>query len=190
MVTSAERGKQVRQQLLTAALELIPERGWHAVSTRQLAERAGVAPGLVHYHFDSLPALLRVAAVGAMRETVSEVEDVLTEATDAATGLDLMLRALDDYTGTDPTSLLFVETYLAATRDEALRADLADVLAGFRDRLTHWLDGIGTPDPANTAAVLAASIDGLLLHRALHPDLTARAVSPVLLRVLTAREGN
>lgn len=190
MVTTAERGKQVRQQLLASAVELIPERGWHAVSTRQLAERAGVAPGLVHYHFDSLPALLRAAAVAAMRRTMTEVEDVLSEVTDAATGLDALLRALDDYTGTDPTSLLFVETYLAATRDEALRADLTDVLDGFRERLSRWLDGVGIPDPASTAAVLAASIDGLLLHRALHPDLTARVVSPVLLRVLTKREGN
>lgn len=52
--TAADRGREVRRKLLTAAVELIPERGWNAVSTRLLAERAGVAAGLVHYHFPSL----------------------------------------------------------------------------------------------------------------------------------------
>ncbi|MFD1052553.1 helix-turn-helix domain-containing protein, partial [Kibdelosporangium lantanae] len=37
-------GEEVRQRLLAAAVQLIPERGWSAVSTRVLAERAGVTP--------------------------------------------------------------------------------------------------------------------------------------------------
>lgn len=40
----ALRGQEVRQRLLRAAIELIGERGWSAVSTRVLAERAGVTP--------------------------------------------------------------------------------------------------------------------------------------------------
>jgi len=52
--TSAERGQAVRRRLLDAAAELIPELGWSGVSTRVLAERAAVTPGMVHYHFASL----------------------------------------------------------------------------------------------------------------------------------------
>src|SRR5215218_10063879 len=66
--TAADRGREVRRRLVQAARELVPERGWAAVSTRTVAERAGVAPGLVHYHFASLQALLAEAAVGAMRD--------------------------------------------------------------------------------------------------------------------------
>lgn len=50
---AAARGREVPQRLLAAAAELIPERGWTAVSTRVLAERAGVTPSVVHYHFSS-----------------------------------------------------------------------------------------------------------------------------------------
>lgn len=40
------RGQDVRRRLRVAA-ELIPERGWAAVSTRVLADRAGVTPSVV-----------------------------------------------------------------------------------------------------------------------------------------------
>ena len=73
-------GDQVRQQLLRTSVELIAERGWTAVSTRILAERAGVAPGLVHYHFASLRALLTEAALGATREAVAGLGVVLAQA--------------------------------------------------------------------------------------------------------------
>ncbi len=188
--TAADRGREVRRKLLAAAVELIPELGWNAVSTRALAERAGVAPGLVHYHFASLPALLREAAVGVMQQVLSATEPALASATTVDAGLDLMLASLDAYTGTDPTSLLATETYLAATRDEILRAELAGLVEQFRGAVASWLAEHGLHDPRPTAAVLAAAIDGVLLHRALDPDMTAQQVSPVLRRIFVPKDLN
>ena len=74
---AATRGRDVRQRLLAAAVELIPERGWTAVSTRVLAERAGVTPSVVHYHFPSVAALLDEAAVGFLRGVVAGIDEVL-----------------------------------------------------------------------------------------------------------------
>ncbi|HET9142457.1 MAG TPA: TetR/AcrR family transcriptional regulator [Actinophytocola sp.] len=182
--TAAERGREVRQQLVGAARELIAERGWSAVSTRMLAERAGVAPGLVHYHFASLPALLTEAAIGAMRSAVEEIGQLLDQAGTPAQMLDRMLTALEVHTGRDPLSLLFTETYLAATRDDDLRAAVSGIVVDLRDRLARWLGGHGISEPERTAAVLAAAIDGVVLHRALQPDLTARTVAPILRGIL------
>ncbi|MGH4014268.1 MAG: TetR/AcrR family transcriptional regulator [Pseudonocardiaceae bacterium] len=183
-VTAADRGREVRRRLLTAATELIPELGWNGVSTRVLAERAGVTPGLVHYHFPSLAALLREAALGMMREVVAATTPGLATAATVDSGLELMLAALDAYTGTDPMSLLFIETYLAATRDETLRTELAGLLEQFRDALANWLAEHGQDNSQQAAAVLAAALDGVLLHRALNPELTSRMVSPMLRRLL------
>ncbi len=182
--TAAERGQLVRQRLLGAAAELIGELGWGAVSTRNLADRAQVAPGLVHYHFRSLPALLREAATGAIRQVLAATGPAFAAADTLDAGLALMLGALDRYTGTDPMSLLFTETYLAATRDAELRAELATLVADFRRQLADWLLAHRVSDPDATAAVLAATIDGVLLHRALDTGLTASAVAPVLRRLL------
>lgn len=188
MVTNAERGREVRQRLLAAAMELVAERGWSAVSTRALAERAGVVPGVVHYHFPSVQALLREATVGAMHGLIQEVGGALDQTADADGVLDLMLQSLEHYTGTDPMSLLFVETYLAATRDAALHDAVRGVLDTFRSELARTLAARGVAAPEATAAVLAAAIDGVMLHRALDPGFNAQAVAPVLRRTLVPAE--
>jgi len=180
-----DRGARVRLKLLHAAIELIGELGWNAVSTRVLADRAGVAPGLVHYHFRSLPALLREAAVGMMREMLTATRPVLDEAADAEQGMAALLGTVDGYTGDDPTSLVFIEAYLAATRDPELHRELAVLVAEFRDGLAAWLAEHGQPRPSQTASVLAATFDGILLHRSLNPELTSTAVLPVLRGLLT-----
>ncbi|WP_288047924.1 helix-turn-helix domain-containing protein, partial [Nocardia sp.] len=51
---SAERGRATRERLLEAAVSLIGEVGWSGVSTRMVAQRAGVNAGVVHYHFASV----------------------------------------------------------------------------------------------------------------------------------------
>lgn len=183
--TAAERGRDVRQKLLVAAAELIPELGWNAVSTRIVAERAGVAPGLVHYHFRSLQALLRSAAVDTMDRVLSAAKPLFASAATLDAGMGLLLGSLDAYTGNDTVSLLFVEAYLASTRDEILHDALTALVVEFRRDLSHWLSGLGHHQPDATASVLAAAIDGMMLHRALNPDLTSVVVAPVLRKLLT-----
>ncbi|HEY4018955.1 MAG TPA: TetR/AcrR family transcriptional regulator [Pseudonocardiaceae bacterium] len=182
--TAAERGEQVRQQLLRTAAELIAERGWTAVSTRVLAERAGVAAGLVHYHFASLPALLREAALGGIGAAVTGLDVLLEQARTPEELLGLLLGTLDQYTGHDSMSLLFTETYLAATRDEDLRRELGTFITDFVQKFARWLEDHGVPEPRQTATVLAAALDGVLLHHSLNPDLTAALAAPVLNRIL------
>jgi AcrR family transcriptional regulator len=186
--TAAERGREVRQRLVRAAVELIPERGWNAVSTRILAQRAGLAPGLVHYHFESLQALLREATLASMRESLQAIDMIFEQADTLESGLDMLLGALDGYTGDDPASLLFVEAYLASLRDPRLAHELASLLVDFRRRFALWLAARNQAAPEATAAVLAAALDGVLLHRALGPDLAASSVRQVLGRLLVRAE--
>jgi AcrR family transcriptional regulator len=145
-----------------------------------LADRAGVGSGVVHYHFDSTQAVLVQAAVGALRSAVDGFAAVLAQATTPADALTLMIGALDGHGGQE----LFTETFLAATRNDDLRQAVAEVLVEFRRTLAEWLAARDVPTPVETAAVLAAAVDGVLLHRALSPDLSAAAVVSVLGRVL------
>ena len=47
-----------RDEVLTAALELLDEVGLDALTTRKLAEKLGVQPGALYRHFDSKRSLL------------------------------------------------------------------------------------------------------------------------------------
>ena len=81
--------------------------------------------------------------------------------------------------------MLFAEAYLAATRDEPLRIELIALIEEFQRKLARWLGEHGANTPHGTASVLAAAIDGVMLHRVLNPELTSVTVAPVLCRLVT-----
>ncbi|MFD2470107.1 TetR/AcrR family transcriptional regulator [Amycolatopsis silviterrae] len=186
---AAARGREVRQRLLTAATELVSERGWAAVSTRVLADRAGVTPSVVHYHFPSLQALLREAVLDAMREVLESVGPALAKTQSPADLVTALFGSVEPYTGVDPLSVLFVEAYLAARRDEELRDQIGGLLLAFRAQVSRWLAERGVPEPDATTEVLVATIDGLLLHRGLAPGGDPAAVNSVLRGLVTRPQG-
>lgn len=179
---AAVRGQETRQRLLAAAAELVPEVGWSAVSTRTVAQRAGVRPGVVHYHFPSVTDLLVDATTPVLAALVDEMVAVLEVAEDLPAGVDALLGAATgyaaDYAAGEPVSRLTAEAFLAATRVPRLRQELTAVLAQARARLAQWLRRGGFHGDADaTAVVLAAAFDGLILHLAVdaHTDLAGAA---------------
>ncbi len=184
---SAVRGRKVRQRLTSAAVELIAERGWTAVSTRMLADRAGVTPSVVHYHFSSLQALLQEAALGAMNQAATGMEALLDGHPTDAVGA--ILAAGDGYTGTDPATLLFIETYLAGIRDPRFRDEIAALLSEITERFSERLAGWGVPHPHDTAAVLLAALDGLVLQRGLGIGPRTDAAADTLRRLVPETRG-
>jgi AcrR family transcriptional regulator len=57
----SEAGDATRRALLDAAEELLISKGMAAITTRKVAEQAGVNQALVHYHFGTIEELLLAA---------------------------------------------------------------------------------------------------------------------------------
>lgn len=57
MSTQKSSRNSSRDKLLRAAEDLMRESGYAAVTSRQVAKKAGLKPQLVHYHFDSMDDL-------------------------------------------------------------------------------------------------------------------------------------
>jgi AcrR family transcriptional regulator len=184
--TAIRRGRATREQLIEAAAELIPEVGWGGVTTRIVAERAGVNQALVHYHFSSVSDLLVEAVVHVGRRLAAAPGTLLADAHDIPTGVATLLRLLDSYSGTDPESLLLLEAFLASTRNDRLRAELNALLADFRSGVVTWLAVSDHPDPAEAAVVLAAAVDGLMLHRAVDKELDLSQFRQAWIQMLTS----
>jgi AcrR family transcriptional regulator len=47
----SDQGRERKQQLIDAAVELFSERGYHATRVRDICDRAGVAKGLFYWYF-------------------------------------------------------------------------------------------------------------------------------------------
>jgi TetR/AcrR family transcriptional regulator, regulator of biofilm formation and stress response len=186
--TTRERGRATKQRLLDTAARLISEVGWGSVTTRKVAERAGVQFGVVHYHFPSMTDLLIDASLQFSREAITAPLEALTSAPDVTTGLERLLAALDSSSADDPSTLVMSEAFLAATREERLRTQLSELLSEFRRTVAAWLQEQGAGDPEAAAAVLAAALDGLVMHRALDPTLRTSALIGPFTHLTTGKD--
>lgn len=182
---AAARGAATRAALTRAAIELIGEVGWGSVSTRMVAERAGVPTGSVHYHFRSLDGLLADATVPLLNGVVDEAEAAMSSAADLDAGIDWITGMVGHYTADAGESRLSSEIFLAAARSERLGPEIAATLARFRRAVAAWLTRCGQERDADALAVLvAAAVDGLMLHRAVDADVDPEAVGIALRRVV------
>ena len=66
----AERGEATRAALIRAASELFSERGYGAVGTNEIVERAGVTRGAMYHHFREKKDLFRAVYEQAEQELI------------------------------------------------------------------------------------------------------------------------
>ena len=187
------RDGTTRRKILDAAAGLIAELGWADVTTRGIAERAGVNNALIHYYFGTKDDLLIEAASTMFAEEFEGPLARMVTAPTFAEGLRAYidyLRVIEDH---GPRVTVSVEALLRGLRDESVRAWIDEVLLGARRILEELVVAAQARgelpadlDPAGSAVVLAALLDGLVLYRLIDPDLDLDAVESSLLGMMAA----
>ena len=178
---------RTRQRILRATVALMAEIGIDRVRTRSIAERAGVNPALVHYHFGSVPALVLEAAEDALRRELGPSIDVLQSGATLKASLRAVLTWIERYGERTPGSTILAEAMVKATRDPAFRRWTKHASQRFRSAILERLEAArdageldANLDLTATAMLLAASLDGLLFHRLVDPTLDVmRAAAPL-----------
>lgn len=173
---------------MSAAAELIAELGWGRVTTRAVAERAGLPHGAVSYHFHGKQELLTESAIDAFERAVP-----LTDI-QAAASVDDLLHLFADQLGaaTDPAlSRLMMEAMREAERNAQLRGQLGAMLSQYRSVVARIIETdqqagrvfAGVP-AESLAALLGAVGDGLMLHLLLDPTFDVGSAVDALRQLL------
>lgn len=195
MAETSRRGpgsQATREKLARAAAELIAEVGWGRVTTRAVAERAGLPHGAVSYHFRGKQELLieacleafgqampfeEFAALGGVGDLIDMIGAQLTQGLASNVAL---------------TRLMF-EAMREAERDDLLQERLGAMIAGYRAavvdivRADQEREVLPAHLPAEGVATLVTSVgDGLLLHALLDPGLEVQGALAVLRALLSA----
>ena len=143
------KSSATRKLLLDVAARLFIERGYSAVSMRDLAAAAGLTKGAVYGHFRSKGQLL----VETIRWKIGERDhapDFDEAVADPVTGVVLMY----DESGRE-TRLLEVDAAAAARHDPDVASGLADL---YRERHERIRDAMAATRDPDTAAWLVAAL--------------------------------
>jgi AcrR family transcriptional regulator len=194
--TSGLRGPasaSTREQLLAAAGALIAELGWGRVTTRAVAERAGLPHGSVSYHFRGKQELLAEAAMHAFQQAIPA--DRFAELATVEDLIGLIAAEVGDIETIDPVlSRLMLESMREAERDPALRVRMGTMMGEYRNLMVETVradqqrGAVFADAPADAIATLIAAVgDGLLLHVLLDPEVDTSGAVEALRALLNPR---
>ena len=180
-----------RLRLLSAAAELIADVGWGRVTTRAVAERAGLPHGAVSYHFRGKQELLTEAALQVFEHAFSiEALGALATLTDLVALFEAWLGEQGD--SEQLVSRVGIEAMLESERNPMLRERMAALMRDFRRAAAevaradqeHGRVPAGVT-PEALATLLSAVGDGLFLHTRLDKELDTAAALAALRALLT-----
>lgn len=141
------------------------------MTTRAVAARSDSNPGLIHYHFGGLGPLRLAIAERAGEEALGPLIAEILDATDMDAALDAIERGIERVSGDARLIRLSAQLVAGAGQDSALgqafRQSIADARIAFADWLGAHRPAWSAERRRGASALVAALIDGLLLHRAL-----------------------
>ncbi len=151
----ADRSSATRAALADAAIQLLIERGWAAVSAAEVCKRVGLSRGAFHHHYANLSSLLAEALwrlyVDMGRKKRPSRRDLVgkIDATWAAIG-DRRFKAV-------------LEAWLAMANDPSLAAEVGPVVSEFSALV--WPDTL-PPEQRDFFLMARETMLGLALGRA------------------------
>ncbi len=188
-------GEAQRRALAQAAYDLIAEKGFEGLRTRDVAERAGVNIATLHYYFQTKEDLIR-GVVHLLREHLSTTKAPLFQAASRNPIEELHQELADvqyQVQEIPETFKVLFELYLRSLRDPSISSILQEMQAGWQQHIEAYLtagvrQGMFPPDldiPA-AAAGLSAFVMGRVVQTLFMPQtLPDERVSAEIARWLT-----
>ncbi|MGB3697904.1 MAG: TetR/AcrR family transcriptional regulator [Gordonia sp. (in: high G+C Gram-positive bacteria)] len=168
----AAAARERRDQILTAACEVIADRGLAALRLADVAACAGVSSGTIHYYFETKRDVVTAAFALNFEESLQRRLDVLDAAGDDPVAALRTLAAGYLPAGGSSTQAwrVWAELWSEGMRDESLQEINARLYGRWRS-LVHELivagqhrDVIVAGDAAAFADVIVALVDGVSIQ--------------------------
>ena len=189
MVLATKAPEERRRRILSAAVEVLRERGYTGTRVVDIARAAGTSSGLVLYHFKSLEGVLAQALTAVEDEFYSELDADLAATAGPVQRLQLMAQRASGNGPAVGDWRLWLEIWVRALRDDGARATREALDRRWRSALREVIDeGVASgdfcPADADSSTVrLASLMDGLAIQLALtDPDMTPSRMTDLWLQ--------
>ena len=173
--TTPKHTKDRHQEILDAAARVITERGLAETRISDIAEQAGVSPGLILYYFDSKDRLLAEALTFANDQfylrTSREIRRLPSAKDQLRRLVDLSVPGYLQEFGRLDEWALWIEVWVRALRDPEMAKDREVLDERWRSQIaeivragTQTGEFSSAEDPDELALRLACLIDGLAIQ--------------------------
>lgn len=153
-------------EILEAATRLAREQGLSALTLRAVAERAGVASGLIAHYQPSMDDLVARVYSGLVAAEIGEVAALLAGRDRADARMAVLIETLLDGTREDLT-VVWVEAWALGRRNPALAVAVREQMDAWHRMVAAAIDdgcasgAFTTPSSSDAAWQLLGMIDGL-----------------------------
>lgn len=161
-----------RTALLDSALQLIAERGLHALTMREVANHAGMSLGSTSYHFTDRDHLLEAALQRFADEEIARCEAAVQAwQAEESTPEQLSAMLVDELAtsfGRPGSAVPQMELYVEASRNPVLAAAAQRCITAYESMLATALELVGVEpgQAAKRAERMLIYADGVAMHSA------------------------
>lgn len=166
-----KHGEEQQEELTRAAFDLIAERGFEGLRTRDVAARAGVNIATLHYYFPSKEDLIRaVLAAAVARFRTRDSPDPAATPADPLAQLRTFLQTRQKQMRESPELFaVLLELSARALRDPGIRAIMRRTDEEWREHLARYLRaGVEAGQLRPDLDVQAAAVSLVALSKGLH----------------------
>jgi TetR/AcrR family transcriptional repressor of bet genes len=196
---SARRHEKRRDEIVQAARRVLMDIGYEAASIKEIARAADVAPGLIHYYFETKEDLLVAVVEAIIAENRVQFRRLWEEKSaegDALASNAYQLSLATMKTKPEVAKLKF-ELFVVGLRNPAVKKAVAKIFRGRLENITMIVHAAGG-DPKfaeGLAMVIDSMIDGLamrtLIDESFEPEVAYRVLEEMsrALRVAQGTKG-
>jgi AcrR family transcriptional regulator len=167
-----EHSTNTRERIIRAAFTVLSRQGYENTSIKDIAEEAGVAQGLIHYHYKSKQQLV-LAVFEYVCEKVEHDLEGEAGVLEAFEQTKQMLRESHD------SNALYIQLIGVSLHDPVIRAGVRDYIrqarTGVEDKARQVLAerGLDAGPARGIAGVVWAAIVGIMIQGLVDPEFDA-----------------
>ncbi len=160
------RGQEGYEQILRAALGLLIEHGYRALSFRRIAEASGMKVGNISYYFPSKEELVRDLLDAVINSYQEEFENIMHESgiTPEQRLAEIITLILEDIT-TKKTTNFFMELWALSNHDQFVFDRVHDLYVRARKPLDEIISqvnpALSAVERETLALFISASLEGM-----------------------------
>ncbi|GAA0356139.1 TetR/AcrR family transcriptional regulator [Bacillus horti] len=163
--------KDKRDLIIKAAYQVLAEKGYDKASTKEIAQTAGVAQGLINYYFPSKDLLFAEVFQQETKKYCESLQDLKNYGSQelSVENLKQVLQVPKNRALSDSSMVLLrYELFAIGLRNEKVSENLKETLQTKRARLNDLIQTIGhLPEDSSKplASILLSVFDGLALQQ-------------------------